>query len=56
MSYTVNDGPQDVPDRIEPEHAPKRSFGEHIQHITQAFTTRHGLIGNYDYGENKYVV
>ena len=53
MAVTINDGPQDLPDRIGPESSPKRSFGEHIQHITKAFTTRRGLIGDYDYGENE---
>ena len=50
MSVTINDGPQDAPDRIGPEHSPKRSFGEHLKHISAAFTTKQGLIGTYDYG------
>jgi len=52
MSVTIDEGPHDGPDRIgEPEHSPKRSFGEHISHITKAFSTREGLIGDYDYGK-----
>jgi hypothetical protein len=51
MSVTIDSNvPQDSPDRIGPEMAPKRSFGEHIQHISRAFTTKQGLIGTYDYG------
>jgi NCS2 family nucleobase:cation symporter-2 len=54
MSVTIDDGPQDLPDRIVPnESSPKRSFGEHIHHIVRAFTTKQGLIGTYDYG-NKF--
>lgn len=52
MSVTIDDGPQDLPDRIAPdESSPKRSFGEHIHHIVRAFTTKQGLIGTYDYGK-----
>jgi NCS2 family nucleobase:cation symporter-2 len=51
MSVTIDSNvPQDLPDRIGPEMAPKRSFSEHIQHISRAFTTKQGLIGTYDYG------
>lgn len=56
MSVTMNDGPQDAPDRIGPEFSPKRSFREHLQHIFTAFTTRQGLIGTYDYGVYKPTV
>lgn len=49
MAYTANDGPQDLPDRIGDESSPKRSIGQHISHITKAFTTKQGLIGTYDY-------
>ncbi|PSS25624.1 hypothetical protein M430DRAFT_25401 [Amorphotheca resinae ATCC 22711] len=50
MSVTIDSNvPQDLPDRIGPEMAPKRSFSEHIQHISRAFTTKQGLIGTYDY-------
>ena len=55
MSVTIDDGPQDLPDRIAPsnsESSPKRSFGEHVRHIVRAFTTKQGLIGTYDYGNN----
>ncbi|KAF4631878.1 hypothetical protein G7Y89_g6255 [Cudoniella acicularis] len=50
MSVTIDNGPMDGPDQITPEHSPKRSFGEHVQHITKAFTTKQGLVGTYDYG------
>ncbi|CAG8972518.1 hypothetical protein HYALB_00001210 [Hymenoscyphus albidus] len=49
MSVTIDNGPMDGPDQIVPEHSPKRSFGEHIQHIVKAFTTKEGLVGTYDY-------
>lgn len=52
MAYTANDGPQDLPDRIGDETSPKRSIVQHVSHITKAFTTKQGLIGTYDYGEN----
>lgn len=50
MSVNIDNGPQDAPDRIGPEDSPKRGFGEHVQHIVKAFTTKQGLIGTYDYG------
>ena len=50
MVVNIDDGPQDAPDRIGPEHSEKRTFGEHISHIVKAFTTKEGLIGTYDYG------
>ncbi|RDW92127.1 hypothetical protein BP5796_01521 [Coleophoma crateriformis] len=50
MSVNIDQGPLDSPDRIGPEHAPKRSFREHVHHIITAFTTKQGLIGTYDYG------
>ncbi|TVY49464.1 Purine permease [Lachnellula occidentalis] len=52
MSITIDDGPQDLPDQITASNAegsPKRSVGEHVQHIGRAFTTKQGLIGTYDY-------
>jgi NCS2 family nucleobase:cation symporter-2 len=52
MSVTIDNGPHDAPDQIGPEFSPKRSFGEHLQHIYKAFTTKQGLIGTYDYGED----
>jgi len=51
MSVTINDGPQDAPDRIGPDYAPQRTRKEHFQHIVSAFTTKRGLIGTYDYGK-----
>jgi uric acid-xanthine permease len=53
MAVTIDQGPQDAPDMIVPhnEAPPKRSFGEHISHIVKAFTTKEGLVGDYDYGE-----
>ena len=54
MSVTIDNGPQDAPDHIGPEFSPKRSFGEHMQHIFKAFTTKKGLIGTYDYGVYKH--
>jgi len=49
MAVTIDNGPEDSPDQIGPEFSPKRSFGEHIQHIVRAFTTKQGLVGTYDY-------
>lgn len=49
MVVNIDDGPQDAPDRIGPEHSEKRTLGEHVSHIVKAFTTREGLIGTYDY-------
>ncbi|ORY09491.1 permease family-domain-containing protein [Clohesyomyces aquaticus] len=37
------------PDRIGPDYAPKRSFGEKARRFGKAFTTKEGLIGTYDY-------
>ncbi|KAF1945004.1 Xanthine/uracil permease [Clathrospora elynae] len=36
-------------DRIGPDHAPKRSFGEKVRRLGKVFTTKDGLIGTYDY-------
>ncbi|KAE9363492.1 Xanthine/uracil permease [Stipitochalara longipes BDJ] len=51
MAVTIDQGPHDGPDMIIPanEASPKRSFGEHIEHIFKAFTTKDGLVGDYDY-------
>jgi hypothetical protein len=53
MAVTIDEGPRDGPDMIIPanEASPKRTFGEHISHIFKAFTTKDGLVGDYDYGE-----
>lgn len=45
----IDNGPMDGPDRIGPDYSPRRTFGEHVNHIAKAFTTRQGLIGTYDY-------
>ncbi|KAL6401704.1 NCS2 family nucleobase:cation symporter-2 [Ilyonectria robusta] len=37
------------PRTIVPEEAPSKTFGQRINSIKQAFTTRNGLIGDYDY-------
>ncbi|KAK0611291.1 permease family-domain-containing protein [Immersiella caudata] len=37
------------PSQIAPEKAPRRSFGDRLQGAKRAFTTKEGLIGNYDY-------
>jgi uric acid-xanthine permease len=37
------------PSQIAPEKAPRRTFGDRLQGVKRAFTTREGLIGNYDY-------
>lgn len=40
----------DSPDQIGPDMAPKRSFAEKSRRLAKAFTTKDGLIGDYDYG------
>lgn len=37
------------PRSIVPEHAPKKSVGQRLNGLRKAFTTRHGLIGDYNY-------
>lgn len=39
----------DAPDLIGPDTATKPSFGEKVRRLVKAFTTKDGLIGNYDY-------
>ncbi|KAF2748696.1 xanthine/uracil permease protein-like protein [Sporormia fimetaria CBS 119925] len=39
----------DGPDRIGPDHGPKRSVGEQCRRFVRAFTTKDGLVGQYDY-------
>jgi hypothetical protein len=53
MSVTIDEGPMDGPDQITGpnEHPPKRTVGEHFSHFGKAFTTKQGLIGQYDYGK-----
>ncbi|KAL3421261.1 purine permease [Phlyctema vagabunda] len=45
-------GPQDAPDQIGPDtqHKPRRTVGGMSRSIVKSFTTKDGLIGNYDYG------
>ncbi|TGZ82519.1 Xanthine/uracil permease [Ascodesmis nigricans] len=38
------------PDVIGPDHHPKKSFGDRVRGVVHAFTTKDGLIGDYDYG------
>jgi len=45
-SHDVKD---DMPDRIGPDTTPKRTFSDRAGGFTKAFTTREGLIGDYDY-------
>ncbi|KAF2180552.1 purine permease [Zopfia rhizophila CBS 207.26] len=40
----------ELPDRIGPDHSPKRNFGDKARRFAKAFTTKDGLIGKYDYG------
>lgn len=37
------------PRTIVPEEAPSKTFGQRINSVKHAFTTRNGLIGDYDY-------
>lgn len=48
MSST-HDVKDDAPDRIGPDTTPKPTFREKIRRLVHAFTTRDGLIGDYDY-------
>lgn len=52
MGVTLDQGPMDGPDQIGPDYSPKRTPKEHLSHIVKAFTTKQGLIGDYDYGKN----
>lgn len=38
-----------APSQIAPDHAPRRSFGDRLTGVKNAFTTRRGLLGDYDY-------
>lgn len=38
------------PQSIAPEHRPRRSVGSRLRSVKRAFTTKRGLIGDYDYG------
>ncbi|PWY65966.1 Xanthine/uracil permease [Aspergillus heteromorphus CBS 117.55] len=39
----------DGPDQIGPDYRPKRSWGDKAHRLIKTFTTREGLIGDYDY-------
>lgn len=39
-------GPQSI---VPPNEAPRKSFAGRLRSVTRAFTTRKGLIGDYDY-------
>jgi NCS2 family nucleobase:cation symporter-2 len=38
------------PQSIAPEHAPSKTIAQRCNGLVKAFTTKHGLIGDYDYG------
>jgi hypothetical protein len=38
-----------APSQIMPEHSRSRSFGDRLTGVKHAFTTRQGLLGDYDY-------
>ncbi|KAG9764274.1 Xanthine/uracil permease, partial [Aureobasidium melanogenum] len=46
----TNNFKDDSPDTIGPETTPKRSFSEKGRRLIKAFTTKEGLVGDYDYG------
>jgi hypothetical protein len=50
MSANI-DGPQDAPDVIVPQQPKRRGFGERVTSLKEKVTTRHGLLGDYNYGE-----
>lgn len=45
----VGIGPQDGPDEIVPESLPKQTFSQRFNRVVKKFTTKDGLLGNYDY-------
>ncbi|TGO13772.1 hypothetical protein BTUL_0063g00030 [Botrytis tulipae] len=49
MAVTIDSGPQDGPDRIVSENSRERTMGERLRGTVRAFTTKDGLVGNYDY-------
>ncbi|KAK6610332.1 purine permease [Botrytis cinerea] len=49
MAVTIDSGPQDGPDRIVSENSRERTMGERLRGTVRAFTTKEGLVGNYDY-------
>ncbi|KAJ5541899.1 Xanthine/uracil/vitamin C permease [Penicillium sp. DV-2018c] len=40
----------DGPDQIGPDHTPKRTITDKVRYAVKTFTTREGLLGDYDYG------
>lgn len=60
MAVEIDQGPLDGPDHISPEYTakPKQTPRERIQRVVRAFTTKDGLIGDYDYGQyiNKGII
>ncbi|KAJ5214728.1 hypothetical protein N7449_001897 [Penicillium cf. viridicatum] len=40
----------DGPDQIGPDHTPKRTISDKVRYAVKTFTTREGLLGDYDYG------
>jgi uracil-xanthine permease len=46
----TNNFKDDSPDTIGPETTPQRSFSEKGRRLIKAFSTKEGLIGDYDYG------
>lgn len=49
MSSSTDYVKDDSPDMIGPDQTPKRSFAEKTRRLAKAFTTKDGLIGDYDY-------
>ncbi|TGO58018.1 hypothetical protein BOTNAR_0189g00200 [Botryotinia narcissicola] len=49
MAVTIDSGPQDGPDRIVSENSRERTMGERMRGTVRAFTTKEGLVRNYDY-------
>lgn len=45
-----NDVKDDSPDRIGPDTTPKKTWSDKGRRVAKAFTTKDGLVGNYDYG------
>ena len=47
---TTHDAKDDSPDQIGPSTTPHQTWAEKGRRVVKAFTTRDGLIGDYDYG------
>ncbi|WPG99426.1 Hypothetical protein R9X50_00224000 [Acrodontium crateriforme] len=50
MSTSTGNFKDDGPDRIGPDTSPKQTWAQNGKGFVKAFTTKDGLIGNYDYG------